>query len=495
MPLYSPGRARLSLVLLLMLTATARGDQPKSSAGAGPFATFSLPPEWEARFWASADAKALMEMDLKAVAALVPVQAGIRFCRCPACDASEASDPLAWSVAKPKSLTCRACGQVVPNDTFPAKTEKDKKEPPEDTVEVVPGVVHHYPYHNVASDQQHYPDERLYLAAKADYEAREFLAKATLYAALSYRNQPAEARDPARARLAATLLLRFAQVYPNYATHFDQPQSAKHFGPANLAPPYRQGYGTAKWDWSGSLDVPLNLVIAYALIREEPAFLEAARTLDVARPHRLVENDLFRASASFVQRQPEPYNEATLQADRGLLAVGRLLNDPAILRDAQDRLERLAERGFYHDGFWRQGTLTAHRRVVNQLDGWMERFLARTDVPMLQLAETASAGVLANPPSAEVLQAAWPASPLRTAAQGPMLLGGAGLARLSVGQGPQALDTGSAISMRSVPTAWYVKRLRLGVGGRLVDDLDESPPLASGFDRSSAAHNTVIVDG
>jgi len=39
----------------------------------------------------------------------------------------------------------------------------------------------------------------------------------------------------------------------------------------------------------------------------------------------------------------------SLQAYRGLLAVGRLLDDPALVREALRRLEEFARRGFYYD--------------------------------------------------------------------------------------------------------------------------------------------------
>lgn len=84
---------------------------------------------------------------------------------------------------------------------------------PEEAVEVVPGTTHHYPYHEIDAAFQRYPGERLYLAAKADYEAREFLSKAALYAAAKARSVEGEERRKFEA-LAAVILLKFAQVIP-----------------------------------------------------------------------------------------------------------------------------------------------------------------------------------------------------------------------------------------------------------------------------------------
>ena len=305
------------------------------------------------------------------------------------------------------------CGQAFPNDKVPAKDEKEKKVP-EETIEVLPGVTHHYPYHAVPADAQKYPDERLYLDAKRDYQAREALAKAALYAAVRHHEGAASGKkDDRLARFASVLILRFAQVYPAYACHFDQPGRPKFLQPADLKPPYRRGYRTGKWDWTASLNVPINLVTAYALIRDDPAWAEAGRLLDDPNPRRTVEHGFFRAAAEFTRRQAEEYDEQSLQAYRGLFAVGRLLGDKALLDDARGRLTQFAERGFYHDGYWRQGDAAAHRRVLQQLDGWIDRLATdapeppgtvlgatrpRSAVPMLDLARGAGAASRIEPP-------------------------------------------------------------------------------------------------
>jgi len=467
-----------------------------AAADADPLAGFELPREWVKRFWAEPGTRAALALDPKSLAALVPTQAGLRHCRCPECPAAEADDPLKWSADKPDKLTCRRCRAEFPNDKAPAKSDGKI---PEEVVEVLPHVFHHYPYHAVEAERQAIPDERLYLAAKRDYEAREYLSKLALYAAVRGRGEPPWSDGPDYARVACILILRFAQVYPAYATHIDQPGRPKYFQPANLPPPYQRGYRTAKWDWSGCLDVPLNLVIAYAIVRDDPAMAEAGRLLDAPRPKATIERDLFRSAARFVLRQPEEYGEPSLRAYRGLLAVGRLLDDRVLTDAAATRLAGFAERAFTHDGLWRGADLAAHRRIVGQLDGWIARLLPAevAGLPMLSLARSAGGAALVDAGVPDVQLASWPAPEPRVApSRGPAFLGGAGLARLGVGRGADALD----VELRGFGNlgAPHSNRLaiRLAVAGRTVlGDLDDLPPSPGGFEQATASHDAVLIDG
>ena len=495
---------------IIVLLGSLRGSTPAEAEDW--FDRFLPPAEWQTRFWTSPDAVALRQLEPQALAHLVPTQAGLRYCRCPDCGAAETTDPLAWSLRQPDQVVCRQCAKSFPNDSVPAK-DKDKKIP-EDAIEVVPGVIHKYPYHVPDPEAQRRPDERLYIQARRDFEAREYLAKTAFYAAVRHHLAPAPAGDPQAAQIAAVLILRFAQVYPRYALHLDQPGQPKYLEPANQPPPYRLGYRTAKWDCTGSLDVPINLVLAYALIRDTPALAAAAKLLDVPRPTRTIEDELFRASALFSEHQPIEIGEQALQVDRGLLAVGRLLDDQALLTTARARLDTLAERGFFHDGLWRAGDAPTHRRVLALLDGWITPLLAGTDrargddprstsgragadlIPMVTLARSAGALASLEGIKPEVERVAWPPVSGLGDAAGPALLGGAGLARLSVGQGADALD----VELRGMgsfgPTRSRRQAIRVAVGGRTVlGDLDDASPRPDGWDRSSASHNTVLVDG
>lgn len=455
------------------------------------FGRFELPPSWRETFWKNPNARALREKCLGEVADLVPVQAGLRFCRCPACGAEEQDDPLAWSIQEPEVLKCRRCGVKVPNADFPAKVDKAV---PEEKVEVQSGVLHHYPYHAVAADKARYPDERLYLQARRDYEARKFLARAALYAAVEHHETARARGDQSFGELACVILLRFAQVYPGYAIHCDQPGRTKSLEPARLQPPFRMGYQTAKWEWSGSIEVPLNLVMACGLLRGDPAWAVAGRILSDPDPERTVDRDLLRATAEFARQQPEEFTEQSLYVYQGMLAVGRLLDDQTLVMSARDRLAEFLRRGFYHDGFWRQADSQAHRRIVEELDGWIGSMIEPS--PSLALARQAGAAAAIRLPEKDVRQASWPGRPAPPLQRRPALLGGAGVARLAVGEGDSAFDFEvRGLDSYSGPHFQRLAIRMAAAGQPVLDDLDELGGTTTGWDLATPSHNTVVVDG
>ena len=444
-----------------------------------------------------------MKLTPKQLADLVPVQSGLRFCRCPACGVGEREDPLVWSIEKPKVVKCRQCGVEVPNDAFPAKVSNAI---PEEKVEVLPGVWQSYPYHAVAAEKAAYPEERLYLSAKVDYEARAYLAKAAFYAAVAASEPDPASRDARMAPIACTLILRFAQVYPSYATHYDQPGSSKHLQPARMAPPYRRGYRTGKWEWNGSLEVPMNLVLAYSLVRGDPAWKDAGKLLDCVSPARTVERDFFQASAELARRQPEEFTEDSLRVYRGMLAVGRLIEDQNLMHEALVRVEEFSRGGFTTTGSGEPPTYggiagcsvssTAGSGESSTPSPPQPRSGRRARLPMVDLARAASSAVASRPPDAHVQQASWPIMADLQPSQRPVLLGGAGLARLTVGDRDQSLDV--ELRGQDSLTARHFQRMafRLSIGGKpVLDDLDELPPTATGWELATASHNAVVIDG
>ena len=138
-PVTAAGWRSMVLTLAVMCCATTATPRlgRTASVPAGNddlLGKAEIPAAWRTQFWASTSGRALLRLDPKQVADLVPVQSGLRFCRCPACGAEERDEPLLWSLEQPKALKCRRCGVIVPSDKYPAKA--NGKEVPEETVEV-----------------------------------------------------------------------------------------------------------------------------------------------------------------------------------------------------------------------------------------------------------------------------------------------------------------------------------------------------------------------
>jgi hypothetical protein len=483
---------------------------------------FALPDTWEARYWDDPSVKFLMEMDPKAVAALVPTQSGLKWCRCPACGAGELDDPMTWTPETPEKITCRKCQTVFPNDTIPAKVPPAPGLPPaipEEVVEVVPRVLHRYPYHPVEPERQQTPDERIYLAAKRDALARAFLSKFALYAAVRHHEQSTTVPDPRLGRLAATILLRFAQVYPRFAAHLDTPGRAKVLHPANLKPPFRPGYLTARWESRACHEVPLDLAIAYALLNGSPYLNEAATLLGVAEPQALIEQDLLRASATFLQMQPHEASEAGLIACRGMLLAGRLLGDIELLTQATIQLDQIAEHAFHHDGTWRTGGPLTHRRVVGLIDGWIRPLLEHGPPPassgvgqgpdgsrlpgsailaMAKLARNAVHHAVTDRQRDQSVQmAAFDNTPLPYQDDVSHLHGGLGVAHLTAhSRSSPSLTIEMANTGSDHPECQQRLGFTLALGGRrLLGRPPSSADSPRGWDRASASGNLVLVNG
>ena len=199
-----------------------------------------------------------------------------------------------------------------------------------------------------------------------------------------------------------------------------------------------------------------------------------------------------------------------------------MLNDPGLLADARTRLDGFLSRSFYHDGFYRRGELQAHRKVLELLDGWVGILLASppdarrstavnssvrslqtgqaaaspAGIPLISLARTASATLGPRPVDDAVERASWSGATLPSVKRRPILLGGAGLARLAVGRSADAL----ALDVRGLDSysGPHYQRLavRLSLAGvPVLDDLDERATTATGWELATASHNTVVVNG
>src|SRR5208337_3033239 len=117
-------------------------------------------------------------------------------------------------------------------------------------------------------------------------------------------------------------------------------------------------------------------------------------------------------------------------------------------------------------------------------------------IPLIGLARAASATMGSRPADDQIQRATWSGVAAPVVNRRPVLLGGAGLARLAVGRSATALD----LEVRGLDSysGPHFQRLamRLSAAGvPILDDLDECGATATGWELATASHNTVVVDG
>ena len=303
--------------------------------------------------------------------------------------------------------------------------------------------------------------------------------------------------------------MRFTSISPKGPSTSSRRGCARRFDA-----PYESG----KWECSAALEVPLNLVMAYALLRDDPAWAEAGSLLGDPAPERTVATKLLRASAEYVRMQPEEFSEDSLHVYRGMLTVARLVHDQDLERDALSRLETFIRRGFYHDGVWRQPQATAHRRVVGFPEGWAssltpsepegmrpKRAVGPGQIELPAPASGSTSGLL--PWRSEVSRRSGRVSRANRSSTSLFLPAGGDVGGPAGHARWRRESHGWRSARRKIP--WRSRSaglivttvlnsgaaLRLVVSGvPLLDDLDDEGRTASGYGWRPS-HNTVLVDG
>jgi hypothetical protein len=280
--------------------------------------------------------------------AAVPEQSGICFTDCPNCDMSTADmGHFAWKPTDPANIVCKDCGAVYPgNSKYPDNQVLD--------VRSINGT-HHYPYYTR-------PDGyRIYFKAHADFLGRAYMAKACANLAELYWLT----KDEQFARRAAIILIRFAQVYPGYALHYDFPDDQKKIAPydsATLTP--QEPPRTAKWSQWAYLDISQELTRAYDILRAWKPFGEMAG----GKARQLVERDLLVGMLDYTMAIEESYSNMSPMKWRDAIDAARVTNQPDIVHEVVQRLEKFLNEQFLYDGSWMETSPS----YMRQTGGWLE---------------------------------------------------------------------------------------------------------------------------
>ena len=294
--------------------------------------------------------------------------------KCPNCTGGKKSDQLVWDVKAPGKLQCRYCGMVfdaysaTPNEKYPADKVLKVTNPL--------GVKEEYRYYESPTGT------RYFLECRANYHKKTYFAERALDLAKLYH----ETKDIRYAHKAAVILARFAEVYPGWVVHgsddwLDMNTVFYH----DRKPPYSRTISpqASKWaDYWFWNEIPAELVMAYDLIREsgELERLSREKGKDVKRDI----DAFFRSTVDFCHlfgRDLAGVGNSHGEYARGLLVLGRVIQEPAYVHEACEIFQRLVEKGFFREGIWNEGTLSYHQGVVGSLRAIVDLAKGYSDPP------------------------------------------------------------------------------------------------------------------
>jgi hypothetical protein len=303
----------------------------------------------------------IMSFSIEQVRDMVPTASGgIYFTDCPNCEygAEEAECfNTMWDPRKPKQLVCRGCGEVYPdNPKYPDGRFIE--------VEAPGGRTHRFHY------WEREDGYRTWFRAHADYWAREWLQDqcqvlGELYAATG---------EDAYAVRAAAILLRFAEVYPGWATTYDLPFVQKQIHPYTVTRiPGVHGYRNSRWTWWAYMDIPRELAHGYDGIRDWPGWGDGQR--------EMIKHDLIVPLVDFVLGIEEDYTNMSMGMWRSAILVRRAFDEPRWVHEAMRRFRHLIATRFLYDGHWMETSDSYAAQTQGGLQVVMEAIDGYSDPP------------------------------------------------------------------------------------------------------------------
>ncbi|GAA3405656.1 heparinase II/III family protein [Paenibacillus hodogayensis] len=424
---------------------------------------------------------------------LVPDRVGVFFAGVPhAPELSERATNYTWSVADPWVLTSTDGGKIkYPNPQYPENKMLTVTNRLGQTVE--------YPYYEDANGK------RYFLSAHLWYMQRQYVLT---------RTRELASTDPLGA---ARLLYRFAEVVPGWVPMNDYDKGVQYPVVPSGGPPYPY-YGGLWSRWSQNELAALGqLADAYAIVKRTNAFELLSAELSENADERIVQ-DMFRPSLDYFHSFPVIKANVEVSNYNGLIALAKALNDPDLMHEAVELVEQYVVNMYMLDGFWKEVSVSYHKDSVLLLSQAIQQAAGWSDPPgyesprtggrfeQLDLLERlpqlpAMQGIAAKLayPDGRVLPIndTWafykPPQPQDT---GSLLLPGAGIAKLTRGQGSGQTMLYMGFSPKNGHDHKDPLNLTLFANGQeLLPDLGYTHTKYRQWAMSTLAHNTVVVDG
>ncbi len=439
----------------------------------------------------------LMQMSISEIISEVPTASGIFYIGCPNCNGgAQEMNVLGWKPGMGETVRCNYCDMVFPNEKFPNNREK---------VIVAPsGVKQVYRYHESAEGRQYFYE------AHAWYERWSWIQSvAEQLAKVWYVT-----KDNAYGDRAAAITGRFAQLYPDYAIRYDYPNAPVKFFPADQKWPFEglQPYRGAKWRWWGYNDIPTQLAKVYDMLQAGYDW-NRMDAMTGSETNKRIERDLIRLGYEVTTANPEVYSNMSPGMYRDMVMVGRILGDPSMVHEAVKRFRGFFSRGFFADGWWKEGTSSYHdmtigglKSVVDALKGYSdpadwtgERFTnldLTKEMPLYQKAlEVSQTAVMPNGRKIPINDTWWYGWGQKTDRTVSRLWPSLGNAAMGTGEGRDQIMLNVNWSGNFGHSHYDNGSIILyAVEGELLSDIGYTHTKYRGWTIQTASHNTVVID-
>lgn len=301
------------------------------------------------------------KMDETELVSIVPNQSGLRYIGCPNCNSGRQEGQLAWTIDRPNEVYCRYCDHRYPSEKYPMNEVVTVQSPRGETAR----------FEYWADDKGY----RYFFKARRDDEVRGYMSACALDLARLY----VATNDRSHARRSAVIIDRFAEVFPGWCYHFDYPFEQKVIYDGDVRPEkFRAGYRTARWNWWAYMDIPDDLVRAYALIRKSGVLADLSKERGVDVELR-IRSELLRSAGEQVFANPEPYTNMSPTAWRSLITLGKAIDEPRYVHEVVRRLNKFIDLQFFYDGSWYEGAPSYGAQTLSGLENVLAELRGYTD--------------------------------------------------------------------------------------------------------------------
>lgn len=467
-----------TFLLLLVVSFLAKGQSPVYSSGTSDATSLQ---KINAQFLTVSREKLL---------SWVPPQGGFYFSGSPLTEKGAQENNLEWEPELGNKVRCKFTGGLLPNDEYPENGFVEVKTPT--------GKKQRFNYYQDKKGKKYYFEGRRWYDQRVMMENAAY-SLAQLYCADTVTYKEAGLRS-------AAILQRFAEVYPDYVIKYDHPGDEKRFIDDST---YQKAAKTVdhyfirltRWYWWGYADISRPLLQTYDQLKGTAVLPEAQDKAAVRMLDEMIEFVDHFEGLSLTNMHPYLWETQEIAA--------KVLKRPILEKKVLNGVNRLLKEQFTYDGFYKEATVSYSNQTVGGLKNVLKRFYPgientqfeekiKTDYPDLYRTFQANLAFrLPNGRYACINDTWWgdKYEPIITESK-PQLMPGMGHAVLGFGLGKDQLQAHLNYSGKYGHDHYGSLGLILfGKEKELASDIGYTHTRARTWTNSTAAHNTVVVDG